>query len=253
MNFGRAMRRPNFFLPAAFAALILVAALALALNSPQPGRSSTSSSAVTTSTQSEKSSTSGAVSLVMSLGLTPRLLGPGTTINYTLSVFGSGNLSSPLMLGFSAPPGFELTFNPKSITATSNQAVDVGVHLGSTVPPGDYTVRIQATGSAGSFSTPFIFRVVQHLVIAWGISGFPTGFIPANITVKAGTTVTWLSLDGGTDDYPGAHYVNFKALNVTSPLLHQFDKWSYTFTSAGTFAYTDPINYPLAGTITVEP
>ena len=56
-------------------------------------------------------------------------------------------------------------------------------------------------------------------------------FQPANLQVKAGTTVTWTNQD------TAAHTVTFRDGTKGSGLLQQGQSFSYTFASPGTFAY----------------
>lgn len=57
-------------------------------------------------------------------------------------------------------------------------------------------------------------------------------FQPANLQVKVGTTVTWTNQD------TAPHTVTFRDSGITgSALLRKGQSFSYTFTTAGTFAY----------------
>ena len=71
-------------------------------------------------------------------------------------------------------------------------------------------------------------------------------FMPAAITVKAGTTVTWTN----NDEEP--HTVFSGAGGVKSPVLasHQ-NTFSFTFTTPGTFDYNCTIHPFMHGTVTV--
>ena len=64
-------------------------------------------------------------------------------------------------------------------------------------------------------------------------------FGPATLTVPAGTTVTWIN----QDDLPHS-IVSSEGKALKSPVLDTDQKFSYTFTTAGTYPY-----YTIAGCI----
>jgi plastocyanin len=71
-------------------------------------------------------------------------------------------------------------------------------------------------------------------------------FAPQRLTVKVGTTVTWLN----EDDIP--HTIVATGLEFRSKVLDTDDKFSFTFTTAGTFAYFCSLHPHMTGTIVVE-
>jgi plastocyanin len=72
------------------------------------------------------------------------------------------------------------------------------------------------------------------------------GFSPATLTVAAGTTVTWVNRD------PDAHSVESKDKGFpSSPLLNTGEKYSYTFTTPGTYAYYCAVHASMTGKIVV--
>jgi plastocyanin len=71
-------------------------------------------------------------------------------------------------------------------------------------------------------------------------------FAPQSVTVKAGTTVTWLN----EDDIP--HTVAATGKAFKSKVLDTDDKFSFTFTTAGTFEYFCSLHPHMTGTIVVE-
>ncbi|MBL1075105.1 cupredoxin family copper-binding protein [Nocardia sp. 2] len=73
-------------------------------------------------------------------------------------------------------------------------------------------------------------------------------FSPANITVKAGDTVTWKFDDKAPHAVQGIGDV---AMGINSPIFHK-GEWSYTFTSPGTYRYLCPLHPDMKGTVTVE-
>ena len=79
---------------------------------------------------------------------------------------------------------------------------------------------------------------------AVNISNFT--FNPPQLTVKAGTTVTWTN----DDDIP--HTVTSKTLVFRSKALDSDDKFSFTFTAPGSFDYFCSLHPMMTGTIVVE-
>jgi amicyanin len=72
-------------------------------------------------------------------------------------------------------------------------------------------------------------------------------FEPPVITVKVGTTVTWVN----DDDIP--HLVSEKDGKFRSSALDTGDKFSQTFSTAGTVEYFCAIHPRMTGKIVVEP
>ena len=71
-------------------------------------------------------------------------------------------------------------------------------------------------------------------------------FNPRTITVKAGTTVNWTN----ADDIP--HTVTSTTQAFKSKALDTDDKFSFTFTTPGTFTYFCALHPHMTGTIVVE-
>ena len=71
-------------------------------------------------------------------------------------------------------------------------------------------------------------------------------FNPQQITVKAGTTVTWVN----HDDIP--HTATSKTGVFRSKALDTDDKFSFTFATPGTFAYFCALHPHMTGSIVVE-
>ena len=69
---------------------------------------------------------------------------------------------------------------------------------------------------------------------------------PQQITVKAGTTVTWIN----HDDIP--HTVTSKTGAFRSKALDTDDKFSFTFATPGTFPYFCALHPHMTGSIVVE-
>jgi plastocyanin len=71
-------------------------------------------------------------------------------------------------------------------------------------------------------------------------------FVPQRMTVKVGTTVTWIN----EDDIPHAVASTNKAFR--SKVLDTDDKFSFTFATAGTYEYFCSLHPHMTGTIVVE-
>jgi plastocyanin len=71
-------------------------------------------------------------------------------------------------------------------------------------------------------------------------------FLPQRITVKPGTTVTW------TNDDDDSHTVASSSKLFKSKALDTGDKFSFTFTTPGTYAYICSVHPYMTGTIVVE-
>jgi plastocyanin len=71
-------------------------------------------------------------------------------------------------------------------------------------------------------------------------------FAPQHITVKAGTTVTWIN----DDDIP--HTVASSTKLFKSKTLDTEDKFSFTFTTPGSYEYFCSLHPHMTGAIVVE-
>jgi amicyanin len=71
-------------------------------------------------------------------------------------------------------------------------------------------------------------------------------FNPPRLTVKAGTTVTWTN----GDDIP--HTVASSAKAFKSKVLDTEDRFSFTFTTPGSYEYFCSLHPHMTGTIVVE-
>lgn len=70
-------------------------------------------------------------------------------------------------------------------------------------------------------------------------------FDPQRLTVKAGTTVTWINEDDIPHVVAGPPSFKSKALDTD-------DKFSFTFTTPGTFSYFCSLHPHMTGSIVVE-
>ena len=73
-------------------------------------------------------------------------------------------------------------------------------------------------------------------------------FGPASLTVAAGTTVTWTNRDG----FPHTVVSTDDAKTFKSKVLDTDEKFSFTFTQAGTFPYFCSIHPKMTGKVVVQ-
>ena len=71
-------------------------------------------------------------------------------------------------------------------------------------------------------------------------------FAPQRVTVKAGTTVTWIN----DDDIP--HTIASSTKLFKSTALDTEDKFSFTFATPGTYDYFCSLHPHMTGTVVVE-
>ena len=72
-------------------------------------------------------------------------------------------------------------------------------------------------------------------------------FAPSTLTVSAGTTVTWINQDDVSHTVVSAEGKEFK-----SPALDTDQKFSYTFTKTGTYAYYCSVHPKMTGEVVVQ-
>jgi plastocyanin len=111
-----------------------------------------------------------------------------------------------------------------------------------TIKPGMYVVTALvvaalAAGALASQGAPAADAEVQIDQYA---------FLPQRVTVKAGTTVTW------SNDDDDSHTVASSSKLFKSKALDTGDKFSFTFTTPGTYAYICSVHPYMTGTVVVE-
>jgi plastocyanin len=116
-----------------------------------------------------------------------------------------------------------------------------------TTPP---TVQVQTS----ALPTATIIRPPQttNSVSANTIRINKTGFYPASITVKSGSTVRWVNADSTADAalYNPTHRI--AVVNIkNSQLLSPGEGWSWIFDQPGSYEYSDMIHPALEGTVIV--
>jgi len=146
-----------------------------------------------------------------------------------------------------------MTFSPQSVTVTTTTgpaSVTVTAQPEASLAPGIYPVEITAVSGDAYYNESLSVQVMNYLVVTIG-----TTFVPQNLTVPIGTTVTWLRLNGPISQYDnGTHNMDFGTEGIPlSSNLVQWGTWSYTFAKAGTYAYLCDFHPWQTGTIIVTP
>ena len=120
-------------------------------------------------------------------------------------------------------------------------AVVIGV-LRAHASPSSNPAPTVATAPSPTPAPPFgtIFMVP-------GINGGPPHFVPPNVTVRAGTTLTWLDRDSA-DHSATSSDGSFD----TGVLSHDGSK-SITLKKPGTYSYSDIIESDMTGSVRVVP
>ncbi len=203
------------------------------------------------STSSATSVAAPAVDVAISPG-TP-LIAPGQTQNYSAVEVTSGGgaaLTGTLAVTAFAPDGLSFVLNKTSVgLASLPQTIPVTVKADPGLAPGKYEVTVETSSQgAAARNQTFTVQVVQALVVMQDLA-----FHPQNLTVSAGTSVTWIDLDTtiGCCD-PGNHDVSFlSGANATSPIMTRFDSWTYAFGAPGVVEYYCTIHAFMKGQVTV--
>jgi plastocyanin len=164
--------------------------------------------------------------------------------------------SEAISLNSTSAGGITVNFSPSTVqlqgSANSNVTLTVSASKSST--PGNFTIRIQGVSGAYTQTASVTVRVVQNLVFM-----IQSAFSPVNMNVTVGSAVFWQNLDGpaggcAPSTGSGVHNVVFTTLlGVNSSTMNQFDVYSYTFTTAGSYFYYSSLDtdHLMNGTITV--
>jgi plastocyanin len=199
------------------------------------------------------SSGSSSTSSPFTLSLTPPqiIVAPGLTVSYaTLAAKTLPPSNGTLYVTVSAPVGLSLALSQQSINPHVPQDIRLNLTASSNVAPGQYLFLIEARLGSTTYNQTFPVKVVPALVLMQFVA-----FSPSSLTVKRGTTVTWLNLDSqiGCCD-PGYHTVVFNTqTNASSPALARFATWSYDFEKTGDFSYYCSIHLYMTGRVVVVP
>jgi len=159
-----------------------------------------------------------------------------------------------------APAGINVQYTPSSpvqLTGSKPLNVTLVVEASSTAAIGNDTITVKGVSGTNSQSATFNLRVVQYRVVME-----QDAFLPPTLNVTVGGTVYWQNLDGpaagcaggGEATGNGEHNIIFTTLpGANSTAISQFDVYSYTFTTPGSYYYYSSLNTegPMNGTINV--
>jgi amicyanin len=73
-------------------------------------------------------------------------------------------------------------------------------------------------------------------------------FAPATLSVPAGSTVTWTNQDTAPHDVK----TTSGPVQIHSPMLNKGESWSFTFTTAGSYAYYCTVHPNMTAGIAVQ-
>jgi plastocyanin len=119
---------------------------------------------------------------------------------------------------------------------------------------GGTTPTAGTTPTVGTTSTPAATATqagnTQTVMIITDSSG-SFAFSPASLTIKAGTTVTWKNTTAASHTVTSDDGKSFDS-GSANPIAAQSGTFSFTFTTAGTFAYHCAIHPFMKATIVVQ-
>lgn len=109
------------------------------------------------------------------------------------------------------------------------------------------------TGASTSTTTPPPLDSESQIPGQVTVQLTASGFVPANVTVRAGTTVVWVNASGAQ----GAVYSNPHPIHTDYPPLNlgvfqNGGTFSLLFDKAGTYGYHNHLNPGQTGTIVVQ-
>jgi amicyanin len=116
------------------------------------------------------------------------------------------------------------------------------------------TIRSAIVAAALGAATAAVLAAVvlpghtQTAALAGAVSIDNFTFTPPSLTIKAGTTVTWINKDDIPHGIASANnaFTKSKALDTD-------DSYSFTFTTPGTYQYFCYVHPHMTGTIVVQP
>jgi amicyanin len=125
---------------------------------------------------------------------------------------------------------------------------------GGTTPTTAPTSTVATTPTIGTTSTPAATATqagnAQTVMIITDSSG-SFAFSPASLTIKAGTTVTWKNTTAASHTVTSDDGKSFDS-GASNPIAAQTGTFSFTFTTAGTYAYHCAIHPFMKATIIVQ-
>jgi plastocyanin len=141
------------------------------------------------------------------------------------------------------------------LPAATSLNVTVILTASPTAPVGNGTVTIHGSAGSNSQTASFSLKVVQYRVVM-----VHSTFAPSALNVTAGSTVYWQNLDGPAGGCgesatgTGLHDVVFTTIQgANSSAISQFDVYTYTFNTPGSYFYYSSLDtdHVMNGTINV--
>lgn len=211
------------------------------------GASATSS----TSVGSSANSTTGTDNIQLKLVPSHPIVPVGGQMAFSLVLNDLSRSFDNLSVSATAPPGLNVSLGlPNVNTPASEATTSLTVSSSSNEVPGTYRVIFHMRSSGGISEESLDFDLLDYVVQIAPAHGLPT---LVNLTVLAGSNVTWYNLDLGQDGVYRAHSIAFKDIGVSSGLLDTFAIWSHEFDAPGVYQYVDTQQPSIMGEITVVP
>jgi len=165
-------------------------------------------------------------------------LGPGAGENFTLTFSGGQQLGTVSLSG-KGPAGLSVSFTPSQLTLTGKQQnATANIQVGQQMAPGNYSVILNASGQAGTTNGTLPVRVVGSpnvlvQLTARGFVAYPPNKAQNNSTLDDTNYIVFVNLT------PNNVQIGVPMENAKSPLLHQYDMWTYAFLNEGSREYID--------------
>lgn len=257
--------------------IVIVAAVggySLLTSSSQKGGTQTSysksRSIATSSSGSSASSSASGASYPFELSLehsSEAVVSPDSyTYIVVLEIHHSAPANESVALNSTSPPGIKVGFSPPSpvaLPASAGLNVTLDITAAENASLGNATIGVVATSGAYSRAANFTLAVVEYRIVM-SPSSFLTHslFYPFVLNVTVGSTVYWQNLDGpaiagcGPSGATGTgyHSVVFTTIpGANSSTMRQFEVYSYTFTTPGSYFYYSSVDtdHLMNGTINV--
>jgi plastocyanin len=205
------------------------------------------SSLSTSSTVSTSAGPSG--ELLMEFASPSLLASPDlSSLNYSVSFHSLGNVPASVLLNVVTPIGLTASLSPANLTFASTTSATLQISASQSIAPGNYQIALTAFGQGETFTQNESIQVVKYLVVTIAAT-----YVPQNLTVTQGSTVSWFRLNGVLSQYDnGDHNVAFSSgTSAVSPDLAQYATWTYTFAQVGTYSYYCKYHPFMTGEITV--
>jgi plastocyanin len=208
--------------------------LATTTSSSFIGFTSNSSSSTVSSTSTSSSIPSGQLLMEFTFPGTLVASSDLSSMNYTVNFHALGNVPANVSLKVEAPPGIVASLSPANLSLASVTSTNLEISSPASTPPGNYQFTLVASGGGATYAQNETVQVLKYLVVTLG-----SNFVPKNLTVSQGSTVTWLRLNGVISQYDnGDHNVVFSSgISTVSPTLDQYATWTYNFGQTGNYSY----------------